>query len=150
MRVVGCSPRKVLWIATGLSLKSIQDLQLGNCIDVDGNALAMTLGQGKSVPETLNLMATYLKELAFSGGFRITVVFDGSVWPDSKRDSWNRKKTRELDNINRMFCRFNTVELRSKIESGSYSAEEVRDSKKYGEEAKRLENRRLKGFILPK
>ena len=79
MGIVGCSPKKVLWIATGLSLKSIQDLQLGNRIDVDGNALAKTLGRGKSVPETLNLMASYLKEVAFSGGFRVTVVFDGSV-----------------------------------------------------------------------
>lgn len=142
----GCSPRKVLWIATGLTLKSIQELQLGNNIDVDGNALSMALGRGKSVPETLNLMAAYLKDLAFSGGFCVTVVFDGSVRPDCKRDSWNRKKARELDDINRMHCRFKAVELRSKVESGRSSPEEARDSKKYSEEAKRLENKRLKFF----
>ena len=149
MGIAGCSPKKVLWIATGLTLKSIQDLNLGNLIDTDGNTLTFTLGRGKSIPEILNLMAKYLKELTFSGGFRVTVILDGSIRPDCKRDSWNRKKSRELDDINRMFCRFKAVELRAKIESGSYSEEDKKDVKKYSEESRKLENRKSKGLVLP-
>ena len=57
------------------------DLKLGNRVDVDGNALAHTLGRGKPIPEILNLVAKFLKDLAFSGGFNVTVVLDGHVRP---------------------------------------------------------------------
>ena len=37
------SAAKVKWKATGLTIKTIQDLNLGKRIDVDGNALAFKM-----------------------------------------------------------------------------------------------------------
>ena len=60
MGVKGCAPKKVLWQATGLTLKSIKDMKLGNRIDVDGNALAWKLAKaGKSIPEVIHDMALF-------------------------------------------------------------------------------------------
>ena len=64
------SAAKVKWKATGLTIKTIQDLNLGKRIDVDGNALAFKMhASNKALGETLHLMAYHLKQLAFSGGF---------------------------------------------------------------------------------
>ena len=41
------------------------------------------------------------------------------------------------------------VELRAKIESGSYSTEDEEDVKKFSEELRKLENRKSKGLVLP-
>ena len=82
------SSTKVKWKATGLTIKSVQDLNLGRRIDVDGNALAFKMHtSNKVLGKTLHLMAYHLKQLAFSGGFIITVIFDGSYRPDCKRAS---------------------------------------------------------------
>ena len=78
---------KTKWVGKGLPLKAIDKLQLGKRIDVDGNALAWTYCQqkgNKSLPEILTLMAQHLKQLAHSGGFIVTVIFDGVVRPDCK------------------------------------------------------------------
>ena len=109
MGINGVSPKAVLWQATGLSLKSLRKLKEGNAIDVDGNALAWKLGAGKHVNEILHLMAVYLKDLAHSGGFIVTVVMDGTISPDCKRASWFRRKDRELDDVNRFYCHFKAL-----------------------------------------
>jgi hypothetical protein len=36
MGINGCAIKKALWLATGLTLKSLKDLNIGNKIDVDG------------------------------------------------------------------------------------------------------------------
>ena len=60
MGINGCATKKALWLATGLTLKSLKDLNIGNNIDVDGNALAWKIGCGKTVTEVVQLMASYL------------------------------------------------------------------------------------------
>ena len=98
------SSTKLKWKATGLTVKSVQDLSLGRRIDVDGNALAFKMhSSNKLLGETLHLMAYHLKQLAFSGGFIITVIFDGSFRPDCKRASLDRRKKSCIDNANRIF-----------------------------------------------
>ena len=111
------SAAKVKWKATGLTIKTIQDLNLGKRIDVDGNALAFKMhASNKALGETLHLMAYHLKQLAFSGGFIITVIFDGTFRPDCKRASLERRKQTYLNNSNRIFSRFKALELSSKLE----------------------------------
>ena len=70
---------KTKFVSKGLTLKSLHAFDLGNRIDVDGNALAFKfLGTGnKLLGEILVDMALHLKQLAFSGGFVVTVIFDG-------------------------------------------------------------------------
>ena len=81
------SATKAKFIGKGLTLKTIQSFGLGNRIDIDGNALAFKfLGNGqKNVNEILSDMALHLKQLAYSGGFIVTVIFDGTKRPDCKR-----------------------------------------------------------------
>ena len=110
-------PLSALWSASGLTLSSLKVLDTGNKIDVDGNALALKLGAGKSSNELLNLMSSYLKDLAHSDGFIVTVVLDSNTRTACKRDSWERKKQCELEDINRMYCRMETLRLNSKIKS---------------------------------
>jgi hypothetical protein len=86
MGINGCATKKALWLATGLTLKSLKDLNIGNKIDVDGNALAWKIGAGKPLPEVVQLLASFLKTLAHSGGFNITIILDGKQ-PDCKRDT---------------------------------------------------------------
>ena len=88
MGIKGCQPCKVLWVANGLTLKSLKDLGVGNRIDIDGNALAYKLGAGKAIKEVIHLMALFLRDLAHSGGFVVTVVIDGDECPDCKQVSW--------------------------------------------------------------
>ena len=143
MGINGVSPKAVLWQATGLSLKSLRKLKEGNAIDVDGNALAWKLGTGKHVNEILHLMAVYLKDLAHSGGFIVTVVMDGTIRPDCKRESWFRRKDRELDDVNRFYCRFKALELGSAVNRNENDAENTEkrmgEFELYNSEAKRLE-----------
>ena len=77
MGINGCATKKALWLATGLTLKSLKGLNIGNKIDVDGNALAWKIGAGKPLPEVLHLVASFLKTLAHSGRLNITVIIDG-------------------------------------------------------------------------
>ena len=66
-------------------------------IDVDDNALAFKMrASNKTLSKTLQLMLHHLKQLAFSGGFIVTVVFYGSYRPDYKRASLDRRKKRLL------------------------------------------------------
>jgi hypothetical protein len=83
MGIKGCTAGKALWLASGLSLKNLKDLQQGNKIDVDGNALAWKIGAGRPFPQVIQLMATFSKSLAHSGGFEVTVIIDGQH-PDCK------------------------------------------------------------------
>ena len=73
------SATKTKFVGKGLTLKTIQSFNLGNRIDVDGNALVYTfIGNGrKNLAEILSEMASHLKQLAYSGGFIVTVIFDG-------------------------------------------------------------------------
>ena len=125
----------------------MRKLKEGNAIDVDGNALAWKLGTGKHVNEILHLMAVYLKDLAHSGGFIVTVVMDGTIRPDCKRESWFRRKDRELDDVNRFYCRFKALELGSAVNRNENADAERNTEKRMGEfelynsEAKRLERK---------
>jgi hypothetical protein len=59
MGINGCATKKALWLATGLTLNSLKDLNVGNKIDVDGNALAGKIGAGKPLPEVAQLLASF-------------------------------------------------------------------------------------------
>jgi hypothetical protein len=69
MGIKGCL-HKVLWVASGLTVKSLEDLNIGNRIDIDGNALAWKLGAGKHISEVVQLMASFQKNLAHSVDLR--------------------------------------------------------------------------------
>ena len=143
------SSSKVKWKATGLTIKSVQDLNLGRKIDVDGNALAFKMHtSNKVLGETLHLMAYHLKQLAFSGGFVITVIFDGSYRPDCKRASLERRKKSYVDNANRIFCRFKALELSSKFERGrDPTIKEELDL--FNAECSKLESSCSKQLVIP-
>ena len=115
MGINKCSKGTVLWKATGLSLQSIKSLGLGNRIDVDGNFLfyQMQGRGGKSTEVIIGEMALFLKQIAHSGGFIVTVVLDGETCPDCKRVSWERRKDVGLTEINCMYSRFKFLELGS-------------------------------------
>ena len=53
MGINGCATKKALWLATGLTLETLKDLNIGNTIDVDGNALAWKIGCRKPVTEVV-------------------------------------------------------------------------------------------------
>jgi hypothetical protein len=88
---------------SGLTLKSLKDIGLGNKIDVDGNALAWKIGARRPFPQVVQLMATFLKSLAHSGGFEVIVIIHGQC-PDCKRATLFREKDRQLDEVNRIYC----------------------------------------------
>jgi hypothetical protein len=46
MGIKGYTTGKALWLASGLFLKSLKDLQRGNKIDINGNALAWKIKIG--------------------------------------------------------------------------------------------------------
>ena len=112
------SATKTKFVGKGLTLKTIQSFNLGNRIDVDGNALVYTfIGNGrKNLAEILSEMASHLKQLAYSGGFIVTVIFDGVDRPDCKRASLQRKKDMFITEANRMYCRFKSLQLKSKFD----------------------------------
>jgi hypothetical protein len=143
MGINGCATKKALWLATGLTLKSLKDLNIGNKIDVDGNALAWKIGCGKPIPEVIQLMASFLKVLAHSGGFNITVILDGQR-PDCKRDTWFRQKERKLDEINKLFCRLKAIEFDKKTDEDSITAFDS-----FNREAKRLEKKSSRSITFP-
>ena len=152
MGIKGVSPKTVLWEATGLNLKSLKKMRAGNRIDVDGNALAWKLGAGKHINEVVHLMAVYLKDVAHSGGFIITVVLDGDLRPDCRRDSWFRKKDRALDDINRFYCRLKTLELGSEVHTLDRERSEKRkeDFDLFNNAAKKLERKCSRNVVIPK
>ena len=143
------SSAKIKWKTTGLTVKSVQDLNLGRRIDVDGNALAFKLhSSNKTLGETLHLMAYHLKQLAFSGGFIVTVIFDGSYRPDCKRASLDRRKKACIENANRIFCRFKALELSSKFEKGEDSSTKE-ELDLYNAECSKLESACNKQLVIP-
>lgn len=146
MGVKSCKKGEVLWDVSGLTLKSLKSLHHGNRIDVDGNGLIWTLfhqnsNQKKSFIQLIHIMAEYLKNIAFSGGFIITVVVDGDIRPDCKRDSWDRIKTKELEDINRRYCRLKALNLYSKINQNTATEDEKKDYPKFSKAAKYFENK---------
>ena len=142
---------KAKWIGKGLPLKSIQNLQVGKRIDVDGNALAWTYYQqkgNKSFNEILNLMALHLKKLAHNGGFIVTVIFDGIARPDCKRASLKRRKNRFISDANRMHCRLKMSQLNSKYQN-ERNNEIKKQLDEYSKECKKLEKACSKSLTIP-
>ena len=74
MGINQCSKGTVLWKATGLSLQSLKSL--GNRIDVDGNFLFHQLqgSGGKPVEAVIGEMSLFLRQIAHSGGFIVTIL----------------------------------------------------------------------------
>jgi hypothetical protein len=66
MEIKGCTAGKALGLASGLSLKSLKDLQRGNKIDIDGNAFAWKIEIGIETETTKchknNVLETVLRE----------------------------------------------------------------------------------------
>jgi hypothetical protein len=144
------SATKTKFVGKGLTLKSVQSLDVGNRIDVDGNALAFKfLGNGnKHIGEILSDMALHLKQLAYSGGFVVTVIFDGDQRPDCKRASLQRKKSRFLNDANRMFCRFKTLQLKAQFEKhGNREVKKKLDE--YSKECEKLEKLCRRVLTIP-
>ena len=128
MGIKSCTKGTVLWRGTGLTLQTIKAFGMGNRIDVDGNFLFYKLvGSGnKPVGVIIEMMATFLKEIAHSGGFIVNVIMDGNDRPDCKRASWERRKDQSLDKINQMYCRLKVLELSSSLEN----SKEINETKK--------------------
>jgi hypothetical protein len=143
MGIKGCTAGKALWLASGLSLKNLKQLQRGNKIDVDGNALAWKIGAGRPFPQVIELMATFLKSLAHSGGFEVTVIIDGQR-PDCKRATLFRGKERQLDEINRVHCRLKCLELGTKKDEMSKKRYLL-----YTKESARLERKCRRSLSIP-
>ena len=141
------------WVAKGLTLKTLHALDAGKRIDVDGNALLYTFINKKSIKhktvgKILKLMAQHLKQLAHSGGFVVTVIFDGSTRPDCKRASLQRRKEVFLDDANRMFCRFKSLELNAKYEK-TKNVDDKEQLDEYNAECRKLEKKCGCPIILP-
>ena len=144
------SATKAKFIGKGLTLKTIQSFGLGNRIDVDGNALAFKfLGNGqKNLNEILSDMALHLKQLAYSGGFIVAVIFDGTKRPDCKRASLQRKKERFLNDSNRMYCRFMSLKLKAQYEKEK--KQEVKQQlDEYIKECNKLEKVCMRSLYIP-
>ena len=144
MGVKGCKKGEVLWEGKKLNLKMLKLLQVGNRIDVDGNGLAWTMFHGskvKSFHQLLHSMAEFLMKIAFSGGFVITIIVDGDDRPDCKRDSWSRRKSKELDEVNRVFCRMKSMSLYQKVKSANATEEERREYEEFRKAAKAFESK---------
>ena len=144
------SSTKTKFVGTGLTLKSLQALGVGKRVDVDGNALAYKfLGTGnKHLAEILSDMALHLKQLAYSGGFIVTVIFDGDKRPDCKRASLQRKKGRFLNEVNRMNCRFMGLKLKAQFEKDG-NIELKRQLEEYSQECEKLEKVCQRSLIIP-
>ena len=100
--------------------------------------------------QTLHIMADLLKNIAHSGGFIVTVIVDGDERPDCKRDSWSRIKSRELDDINRRYCRMKAMAYYSKVNNGTASDEEKKKYEMLSKAAKSFENKCSKSkFEIP-
>lgn len=112
--------KSALWICDQLSLKTILELKVGNRIDVDGNAIAWKLFMSKKlnnphISVVIHEMAHLLKKIAHSGGMVVTVVVDGDNRPDCKRATLFRRKKRDLDDIQRLYCRIKSSKLIANI-----------------------------------
>lgn len=153
MGIKGCSPGTVIWSASNMTFKSIHNLNVGKRIDVDGNLLAWKLGMTKPISDVISLMASFLKTVANYGGFEITVIFDGDVRPDCKRASWSRRKHRELDSINKQYCRFKALEVGRKMSSSSLDAFEIKkythEFREFSKFAKSLETKSKRNIDIP-
>ena len=144
------SSTKTKFVGTGLTLKSLQALGVGKRVDVDGNALAYKcLGtDNKHLAEILSDMALHLKQLAYSGGFIVTIIFDGDKRPDCKRASLQRKKGRFLNEVNRMNCRFMGLKLKAQFEKDG-NIELKRQLEEYSQECENLEKVCQRSLIIP-
>ena len=144
------STTKTRFVGKGLTLKSIQSFDLGKRLDVDGNALAFKfIGNGnKNLGEILSDMAFHLKQLAYSGGFVVTVIFDGTYRPDCKRASLQRKKVRFLNESNRMFCRFKSLQLKSQYDKNGNHEDKLK-MEEYSKECERLEKLCQRSLVIP-
>lgn len=145
MGIKGCKKGgEVLWEAKNLTLKTLKMFQCGSRIDVDGNALAWSLhhsSKSKAFGQIIHKMADDLMNIAFSGGFQITIIVDGNLRPDCKRDSWSREKNREVDDVSRIFCRMKAMALFQKVKSGNASSDEELDYEKLKKTVKALESK---------
>ena len=141
MGIQGCN--KLLWHAKGLTLQSLIDLNMGNRIDVDGNLMACMIAASgkKSLHEVTQEMALKLRDLAHCGGFEVQVIIDGDCRPDCKRASWLRKKDRELDDMNRRYCRLKAMELQGKINNQTASNKDMETYQTLNKQAEKLENK---------
>lgn len=148
-----------LWSATGLTLKSLNDLNIGKRLDVDGNAILwqklITKYKGeKHISHIIDEMARDLQLIAYSGGLIITVIFDGDVRPDCKRASLYRaRKDRLLDDIARMKARTKVLLLsgivRNRKHINESCIEEEAELKEYTSLTKVLESKCRNNLTIP-
>ncbi len=156
MGVKNCKKGEVLWQAQNLNLRTLKSFQCGNRIDVDGNGLIWSIYQGQnnrhiSFNQILHRMVEYLRNIAYSGGFILTIIVDGDVRPDCKRDSWSRIKDREIDRVSRIHCRLKAMNLYQKIKDNNASEVEKEDYENYKKTAKSLESKCAKSSLqIPK
>ena len=108
---------KLLWQASNVNSKTLDKLNIGKRLEVDGNALVWKLGRGKGLHTAVNNVALELNKLAFFCGFQLNVTFDGEERPDCKRDSFSRNKERELTRIQALFCRLKAIKLSNKLDN---------------------------------
>ena len=143
---------KVKWVGKGLTLKIIQTLNVGNSIDVDASALAYKIigkDGGKPVSEIFTSMALHLKHLAHSGGFVVTVIFDGVDRPDCKWASLKRRKESFLNDANRIYCRLKASQLKAKYKKEGNAAGNKEKLDEYLKESKRLERICSRSLKIP-
>ena len=95
------------WKASAVGAKLLFNLNIGNQVDVDGNALAFVLypKAGSDVNRLASVMVSFLSNLS-SLGFIVTVIFDNFTHrPQTKRASLQRKKETELLHIHSIYTK---------------------------------------------
>ena len=136
----------LLWSATGITLKSLLNLNIDKQVDVDNNAIAswQKFGKGKPISNVIEEIAVELKMIAHSAGMTVTVVVNGDTQPDCKRASLHRCKWRQLDDISLTTSRMKVVlmssVIRMKKENLQDTTVEEEELKKYESVGKSLES----------
>ena len=99
------------WKAHSVPTKLLFDLNIGNRLDVDGNALAYALHPKSkgNINLLLHEIITFLKNLS-SMGFIVQVIFDNlTTRPNTKRAATEQRKEHELNIIQSSCTKLNIV-----------------------------------------
>lgn len=142
---MGISSCNILsWTAKNIKLRDLNKYhnERSNNIlklDIDVNNIACTVFSGMTEKEVVNGMAFLCKMFAHECGFIVTLIFDGDVLHDSKRDSL-RRKAREYAKINTFIFRQKAMEIGATIDECSSSTNDERSRIfRYNDACRKLE-----------
>ena len=94
-------------------------------------------------------MVTFVHTLSRKYGLIVTLVLDGDLRHDSRRDSLKRKVKQEFAKINSYICQQHAMSLGSKIDAGNGTDLDKARSNIFSKEAKTQENSASCTLFLP-